>query len=1187
MTDQLDAIADVGPSHIELVPLSFAQLGIWYAQQLAPNVPFNIAQYVEGDNPDLALLPQALQIVEGEVESLRVRLVEENGQPFQAVQHGSCVDLEFIDVRDSPDPHAEAHAWMRADYRRPLNLRHDALIRAAMIRLTDSHWYCYMRVHHITFDGYGATQVVNRLFEVYTALWHRRTPEPRTFGRVRELYDAEFAYRDSSRFYADREYWTERVARIAEPTTLSSRTGGPGVVSLLASASYDGDRLANIDAAAARTGSSRAGVLLAAFAAYLSQVLDREDVVVSLPVAARTTAMTRRSAGMFANILPLLAHIDQHTPISDLVAGVGTEVIGALRHQRYRQEDIRRDSPIGAVGREFFGPRVNVMLFDRELQYGPQTATLNILMSGGLEDIGVNLYHSDHGERVHIDFEGNPNLYTQAEIDIHHARFLDFLDRFAAADPATPVARLSVLTAEESASVVSEWNDTAHAVPRTTLSEVLRGSFEKHADQVAVIDDSADPAVPLTYAELAERVNRLARLLIGAGVGPESVVAVAMRRSVDLVVAMNAVLQAGGAYVPIDPDHPAERNTHILSSAKPRRCWSRRRPVRSSTRNAESSTSRPKMSVPGPELRSPTPIAPLPCSRTTPPTSSTPRVRPGGPRVSRSRTTRSSTSRCGCSTVQHRRHGRLPAEDRDDVRRVDVGLLPAADGRRQARRRDARRSPRPGVRVVGDHPPRRHRHRLRPVDAVGVGVSGKPRPVLTRCAHVFVIGEALPAETVARFRRDRELPGCTTSTDRPKRPVSITSWPATPRDVGTVPIGVPEWNSTVLVLDSRLRPTPVGASGRAVPRGTAAGPRIPRTPRPDLRPVRGEPVRRARRADVPHRRPGALAVPPGWPRNALPALDYIGRTDFQVKFRGQRIELGEIEAALLRATDRCKQAAVLVVTEPSTGQQLVGYVVLRRRRVRVRRGAAVGVAPGRSPVTWFRPRSSDGELPAQRQRQAGPQGAAGAGVPRHRNGIPGSAHRAEEIWPRSSPMFSASCSVGIDDNFFDLGGNSLIAHAGRLARRSGVLARADDPRPLRGADRRAPRRCVSKPFRARRRPPADHARAAHRPDSALARAATDVVPQPDRHLNSRRTTCRSRCSCQGTAGRQCARSGRSRRPGTTRSAADDVPGLPHPGRTRRSCPPTRSNSTSRSSTSPRQKRDAMLRDMSMTGFDVR
>ena len=331
MTDQLDAITDVGPSEIESVPLSFAQLGIWYAQQLAPHVPFTVAQYFEGENPDPEIVSQALAIVSGEVESMRVRIIEDGGQPVQAVMPHQIVHLEVVDLRDSADPRAAAHSWMRADYRRPLNLEQDELVRAAMLRIDETQWFVYNRAHHIVMDGYGATQVVNRMFEVYTALWHGRMPEPHKFGRIRELYDFEAGYRDSSRFLADREYWAKQVARITEPTTLSSRLGGPAAISLLASATYSGDDLANIDAAAARAGSSRAGVLIAGLAAYLSQVLDRPDVVVSLPVAARTTAMTRRSSGMFANIVPLCAHVESNTTVGGLIGAMGTEVVAAVR----------------------------------------------------------------------------------------------------------------------------------------------------------------------------------------------------------------------------------------------------------------------------------------------------------------------------------------------------------------------------------------------------------------------------------------------------------------------------------------------------------------------------------------------------------------------------------------------------------------------------------------------------------------------------------------------------------------------------------------------------------------------------------------------------------------------------------------------------------------------------------------
>ncbi|CAM3737352.1 non-ribosomal peptide synthetase [Smaragdicoccus niigatensis] len=1020
MTDQLDAIAIVGHANIDAVPLSLAQLGMWYAQQLAPHVPFTVAQYVELENPDLEIVAQALEIVSAEIESMRVRIIENEGQPAQVVQPGQIVQLETVDLRDSIDPRAAAQAWMRGDYRRPLDLLQDDLIRAVMIRIDETHWFSYMRVHHITMDGYGATQVVNRMFEVYTTLWHGMQPAPKAFGTVRELYESEASYRDSTRFESDKQYWAKQVARITETTTLSSRTGGPGAISLLASAIYSGADLANIDAAAERVGSSRAGVLIAGFAAYLSHVLDRPDVVVSLPVAARTTALARRSSGMFANIVPLCAHVEPTTTVGGLINAMGTEVIGALRHQRYRQEDIRRDSPIAATGREFFGPRVNVMLFDRELQYGAQSATFNVLMSGGLEDIGVNLYHSDGGDRVHVDFEGNPNLYSQSEIDLHHRRFVDFLGRFVAAAPETPLSSISVLSPEEEHSVLVEWNDTAHPVREATLTALLRESFDTHSDRIALVDDSGVEPVSLMYRDVDSRVSRLARHLIAHGVGPESVVAVAIRRSVDLVVAMNAVLQAGGVYVPVDPDHPAERNEHILRSAQPS-CL-----LVSGTGHGLAADC--TMIDVNADL-SDTSDAPV---RDEDRLAS---LRPDN--TAYIIYTSGSTGRPKGVAVSHRAivNQQLWMLERYGIDATDVYLqktaatfdvsmwgyfLPLMVGARIVV------APYDGHRDAEYVSNAMTKHAVTVTDFVpsmlSVWASSANPGRYHTLRHVFVIGEALPVETAARYRRvaNAELDNLYGPTEAA---VSITRWPATTRDSGSVPIGGPAWNSGVLVLDSHLRPTPIGAAGHLYLSGVQL--------------ARGYHGRSDLTADRfvanPYGKPGERMYRTGdlvrWQYrqgengSMIPALDYLGRTDFQVKFRGQRIELGEIETALL-AQSGVQQAAVEVVDGPA-GQQLVGYVVLQSGESAteedlqnaVRRILPGYMVPAAIVMLSAFPLNGSGKLDRKALPRPEFQTVTTEFVaPRT---------RTEEILAAVYADVLGVGRVGVNDNFFTLGGNSL------------------------------------------------------------------------------------------------------------------------------------------------------------------
>ena len=701
-------------------------------------------------------------------------------------------------------------------------------------------------------------------------------------------------------------------------------------------------------------------------------------MILSLPVTARTTAVMRRSGGVASNIVPLRLRVGYDTTITDLLKAVTVEVSGALRHQRYRHEDIRRDSADGGVvTREFFGPWVNIMLFHDKLALGDMVGQMHVLSTGSIEDLGVNFYQTEGGTRSRIDFETNPNLYSEDLTRQHHSRFLEFFDRFLAADADRALWSLPITGEDELDRTLVEWNESGHEVPETTLTALLDAQMRRSPDDVALEYEGAT----LTYGEFAARVNRLARHLITDGVGPESLVALGMRRSLDLVVGMHAVLAAGGAYVPIDPDHPAERTAYILESAAP---------VCVLTAAGD------QLELPGGvrEVR----IDALDLSDySAEPLTDADRLAP----LRDSNTayviyTSGSTGRPKGVAVSHRaivnqqlwmldQYG-LTAADvylQKTATTFDVSLwgyfLPLMVGARLIiATPDGHRDPVYVAETIARH---------------GVTVTDFVPSMLTvftgqatreQCASlraVFVIGEALPPETAAAFRALSDA-GLHNLYGPTEAAVSVTSWEATAADKGIVPIGVPEWNVEVYVLDSRLRPAAIGAPGELYLGG-----------RQLARGYRG-------RADLtsdrfvanPYGLPGERMYRTGdlvrW--NSAGALEYIGRTDFQVKFRGQRIELGEIETDLL-AHPAVNQAVVLVA-DTATGQQLVAYIVAAQgmsidtvRTGRFRRGKAARLHGARID-------HGAGGVAAQYLRQTGPKGPARAGVHRRRRRISRPAH---------------------------------------------------------------------------------------------------------------------------------------------------------------------------------------------------
>ncbi|MGW0008052.1 non-ribosomal peptide synthetase, partial [Nocardia grenadensis] len=483
-----------------------------------------------------------------------------------------------------------------------------------------------------------------------------------------------------------------------------------------------------------------------------------------------------------------------------------------------------------------------------------------------------------------------------------------FADRFArllreiVSAPETAVGDLEILAPVERARVLAEWNATEHALPAGLLLDGFNAVAAAYPDRVAVSFEGTS----LSYGEFAGRVNRLARHLIALGVGPETLVGLLVSRSLDLVVGMYAVVAAGGAYVPLDPAHPVERIGYILDTASPL-C------VLSTTADAAAVADGGVAAV-APEV----PVLALDTMDVSGYADSVVADADRRAPVRPSNTayvifTSGSTGRPKGVAVSHSAISNqvawmlaeypLGASDvylQKTATTFDVSLwgyfLPLAagahlvvatpDGHRDTEylaRTIAERSV-----TVTDFVP----------SMLGVFAAHTAAGSIPSLEHVFVIGEALPPETVAAVHAisDAAVHNLYGPTEAA---VSITYWQATGDESGSVPIGVPQWNSRVYVLDSRLQPVPAGVVGELY----LAGDQLARgyVTRPDLSADRfvASPFDAGRRMY----RTGDLVR---WSRagvegrsESLPVLEYLGRTDFQVKFRGQRIELGEIESALL------------------------------------------------------------------------------------------------------------------------------------------------------------------------------------------------------------------------------------------------------------------------------------------------
>ena len=1009
----------------EPFPLTPAQVGVWYAQLLDPQTPITIAQYVDvqGDL-DVEVLRRVLIDAAREFGSTVARLGETDGDPYQVVDPRLPVEIEPVDLRAADDPVAAAHEWMRAEYTAPIDLVSDRLFAGAVLRVGERRWFWYLRAHHIVLDGFGALTNTMRVAERYTAAVRGLGPEPATAGTLESLVAGEQKYVGSSRFDSDRQYWGERVRDLDGATTLNGRSAPRAAGNLVYGRQLPDKVVTRMNDLAAAHDSSAAVVLLAAFAAYLARSTGRDEAVLSLPVTARTTAVMRRSAGMLSNIVPLRLRIGEAT-WAELLRRTRVEVAGALRHQRYRHEDIRRDAGMEglATRRALFGPLANIMLFRSDLTLGDTVGRYHVLSTGPVEDMSLNVYYGD-SDRVHVDFEANPNLYRGDDVARHHARFVGFLERLVNLDPDRPLASVEVTTDLEREVSLRIWNATEMDIdelagPDATLASMFAGQVARTPAAVALRGPRT-----VTYAELGGRVNRLARELIARGAGPETTVALHIRRSTELVVAMYAVLAAGAAYVPLDPDHPAERTGYVLATANPvvvlttradhgagGADWIDLEDLGLGEHSAEPITDAERRSP----LRPPHPAYVLFTSGST--------GRPKGVAVPHAAIVNRLAWMQGAyglgaeDVVLQKTPATFDVSVWELCWPLQVGaslVLATPDGHRDPAYLRS---------VIAEYGVTTMHFVPSMLSAFLTGSSRADE--LSTLRLVFASGEELPGPLAQRLLAAAPGAGLHNLYGPTEAAVDVTAHRVGPLDTTGVPIGAPVYNTRLYVLDARLRPVPVGVpgelylSGVQLARGYVGRPeltaeRFVADPFAGSESDAGAGARMYRTGDLVR-----------WTADG--EVEYLGRTDSQVKLRGLRIELGEIET-VLEQVPGVGRAVVAVRDDAGTGAQLVAYLVPASATApgavdpaRVR-GAAARQLPGYMvPAAYVLlaalPVNASGKL--DRAALPAPERTAvGYRAPRSVSeravaGIFGEVLGRERI--------------GLDDDFFALGGNSLVA----------------------------------------------------------------------------------------------------------------------------------------------------------------
>ena len=1023
------AHTDAGPASIpptprtEALPLSFAQESLWLVSRLEPDSPvYNIPLCLRLAGPlDARALEHSLSEIVRRHEALRTCVtLAPNGRPVQTIRAPEALPLETVDLSGLPPDTrgAEAQSYAEREARRPFDLAADQMLRAVLLRLGREEYRLLLTLHHIACDGWSVGILMHELTALYAAF---------AAGLPSPLPELPMQYADYAAWQRQRltgplaetqlAYWTRQLAD-ATPLALPTDRPRPPV------GRFEGARLpvalprALVDRLhdlGRQEDATLFMTLTAAFQGLLARHTGQADIVIGSPVAGRNAAETESLIGHFINPLVLRTFLGGNPSAREMLRRVREVTLDAQAHQDLPFERIVEAlQPERDAGRN---PLFSVMLV---LQTPPApgremaglTMTIEETETGTAKmDLLLSLTDGPDGLSGWWDY--STDLYDRATMERLSAHFRCLLEGMAAA-PDRTLSALPLLPEAERHQVLNAFQRADPPIAaRQTVHALVEAQAARGPDAVALAWHDGQ----MTYAEMNRRANQLAHVLQERGVGPGERVGVCLERSPELIIALLGVLKAGGAYLPLDPDYPPDRLAFLLADSQPALLLTQ-------------ASLAPRL----PEHMGLTICLEQEQTGIARRSGANPASGTDADSLAYVMYTSGSTGQPKGVLIPHRGVVRLVQDaDYADITPDDVFLQLSpvsfdastfeiwgslANGARLALA-PART---PSLEELG-RTLRRHGVTTLWLTAGLFSLMAEERlDDLRPLRQLLAGGDVLPLPHVQKMLQ--ALPGCRLINGYgPTESTTFTCChPITADSLrgGSVPIGRPIRRTEVYVLDADRQPAPIGVPGELYIGGDALA--LGYLNRPDLtaekfvpHPFSPDPTARLYRSgDVARWRPDGV-------------LEFLGRRDMQVKVRGYRIELGEIETALARHP--AVRDAVALAHGEAHEKQIVAYLVpepgqsvspagLRQSLQETLPGYMI---PSRFVLLETLPLTPNGKVDRAALREPPPE--------------PTSARPA--LTPPRTPLETALCGlwaealgvpqVGVRDNFFEIGGHSLLA----------------------------------------------------------------------------------------------------------------------------------------------------------------
>lgn len=555
-------------SDFKYYPLTHPQKSIWYTEKMFPNTSIsNVAgtARIKG-TVDIDLFEKAINLLIKKNDAFRIRITNINGEEMQYINAYQYRKIDFLDFSEYEYPDKQMYNWNEEQTSIPFNLYDSDLCYFAIIKISNEEFAFYAKTHHIISDAWTMSLLVNEVLAFYSALKRGEEINQDNFPSYIEYINSEIEYKNSERFIKDQQYWIDKFDPLPEATVLKTPTSSEKRTESKRRTIITPIKFTNkLREYCKENNTSPYPLFLSALAMYINRVTEKEDIVIGTPILNRSNRREKNITGMFINTLPLRLFIDPNTSFKSFSKYVSAESMSLLRHQKYPYDLLLKN-----IRSKY---NYSETLYDIILSYQNSKMEKNVtddkystrwhFNQHQVNSLTIHINDRDDDGQLIIDYDYHENLYSVKEINSLHTQFLSLLWH-ALDNPEKNINKIEMLPESEKNKILYEFNSTKADYPKDkTIHQLFEEQVERTPDSVALVFEGKT----MTYRELNQKANKLAYALRDKGVQPDDIIALMMERSFDVVVGMLGILKAGCAFLPIDPSYPDERIKFMLEDS--------------------------------------------------------------------------------------------------------------------------------------------------------------------------------------------------------------------------------------------------------------------------------------------------------------------------------------------------------------------------------------------------------------------------------------------------------------------------------------------------------------------------------------------------------------------------------------------------------------------------------------------